>query len=290
MIQPEWAVLLHSRVPGIEVQFRRYNLPKPTDFMVHEDRPILSMMFVPPVIRRIGRYENLGSPYHDLGNIVFTPASVDCRFQGDGGQPLVLSCMFDQALFDRVTRSDGGWSTHQLLRTLNVGGRAGGALDLLLRRLAHELQSPGFATDTMVEGVCLTALAELSRLLGGPSPTDTAPRGKLSVAQLRRLESYIEEIPGRAPSISDMARQCGIGPRRFTTLFRETTGRTVRHWVEERRMDKARHLLAETALPMKVIAFDLGFASQGVFSMAFRRHTGITPSAYRENCGRHGLS
>mgnify|MGYP000989341171 FL=1 len=64
-------------------------------------------------------------------------------------------------------------------------------------------------------------------------------------------------------------------------LFRATTGQTVRTWVDSQRMQKAQRLLAETRLPLKVIAFDLGFANQGVFSTAFKRMTGVSPSDYR---------
>src|SRR5690606_32537050 len=135
---------------------------------------------------------------------------------------------------------DEGWSTRQLLATFDLGGQSGGPLDLLLRRLARELETPGFAAETMIEGLGLTALAELSRQLGGQGPVLPPMRGRLSPAQLRQIESYVEETPGCAPTISELARQCGMGPRRFTTLFRQTTGQTVRNWVEERRMDKAR--------------------------------------------------
>ena len=289
MIQPEWATLHCRNVQGIEVQLRRYDLPCPTDFVVSEERPILSLMLQPYAQRRIGRYEDLGSHYHGLVNLIFTPAHVGCRFQGGGGRPLVLSCLFDEALFRNVTSLDGGWSTRQLLATFDLGGRAGGPLDLLLRRLAHELEMPGFASETMIEGLGLTALAELSRHLGGRNCPTPPERGRLSPAQLRQIESHVEETTGRAPTISELARQCGMGPRRFTTLFRTTTGQTVRHWIEEHRMGKARQLLAETALPMKVIAFDLGFASQAVFSMAFRRRAGVTPSEYRASFGRGHL-
>jgi AraC family transcriptional regulator len=47
-------------------------------------------------------------------------------------------------------------------------------------------------------------------------------------------------------------------------------------------MDQARRLLTETDQPLKMIAYDLGFANQGVFSTAFRRVAGLAPSAYRE--------
>ncbi len=286
MIDPEWTTLRSAQVPGIEVQLRRYDLPRPTDFVTREERPILSLMLRPQATRRIGRYEDFGAAYHGLGAIVFTPARVDCRFQGDGGHPLVLSCLFDEALFRRATALDGDWNAGQLQTTFDLGGHAGGPLDPVLRRLVHELEMPGFASATMIEGLGLTALAELARRLGGAEPPAPDRRGGLSPAHVRRIASYLEEAAGRAPSITDLARQCGMGPRRFTTLFRESTGQTVRQWVEQRRMDKARRLLAETDLPMKAIAFDLGFASQAVFSTAFRRCAGVSPSTYRASCGR----
>lgn len=290
MIDPEWTTLRSAHVPGIEVQLRRYDLPRPTDFVTREERPILSLMLRPHTVRRIGRYEDFGAAYHGLGDIVFTPARVGCRFQGDGGRPLVLSCLFDDALFRRATTLDGDWDARQLQATFDLGGEAGGPLDPILRRLVHELEMPGFASATMVEGLGLTALAELTRRLGGAAPIVPPSRDGLSPAHLRRIVSYVEETSGRTPSITDLARQCGMGPRRFSTLFRQSTGQTVREWVERLRMDKARRLLAETDLPMKAIAFDLGFASQAVFSMAFRRRAGVPPSTYRASCGRRAAA
>ena len=281
MIQPEWDILHQRSVGGIDVQLRRYDLPRPTEFLAHEPRPVLSLMLNSYQVRRIGRYEGIGADFQGLGDVVLTPAHVDCRFRGDGGQPLVLSCLFDHALFDRVTCLGGDWSKRQLLATFDLGASAGRSLDLLLRRLAHELAVPGFATDTMIEGVGLTALAELSRHLGGNAPPRPAEQGRLSDLQMRQIEMCVIETPGVAPTISRLARQCGMGPRRFTTLFRLTTGQTVRAWVEDRRMDTARQLLATTTRPLKRIAFDLGFASQAVFCTAFRRHSGMTPGQYR---------
>ena len=281
MIQPGWDVLHQHNVAGIEVQLRRYDLPRPAEFHVREPRPILSLMLNSYSARRKGRYAGIGSDFQGLGDIVMTPAHVDCQFRGDGGQPLVLSCLFDGKLFDQVTRLDGDWSKQQLLATFDLDGRTGRSLDFLLRRLAQELSMPGFAIDTLIEGIGLTALAELSRHLGGRNPAPASGRGGLTDLQMRQIETCITDMPGIAPTISLLAQQCGLGPRRFTTLFRLTTGRSVHEWVEERRMDSARRLLATTSHPLKRIAFDLGFASHAVFCMAFRRHSGMTPSTYR---------
>ncbi|ARS28484.1 helix-turn-helix transcriptional regulator [Sphingomonas sp. KC8] len=281
MAQLNWTTLAETSVEGIAVQLRRYDLPAPVEMTVREERPVVSMMLPPYPVERLGRYDG-GGDYHGLGNIVFTPPAADCHFRGDGGKPMTLSCLFDRTLFDRVTRIDDGWSRGRLLATLDVGGTAGGAIDAMLRRMAEELRAPGFATETLIEGLGLAALAELSRFLH--ADTTSAPRtsGQLNATQLRRLDEYVDAFPRRAPTISTLAGLLGMSPRRLTTLFRDTTGLTVRAWVEAKRMDQARRLLADTDLPLKAIAYDLGFANQGVFSTAFRRVAGLAPSTYRD--------
>ena len=286
MSQLEWSTLRRRVAGGIEAQLWQFVLPSPLEIVIDEDRKhaILSLTLPPQPARRGARYEELGSTYHDVGGIMLTPASARCQYFSDVGRHLAVACLFDKALFERVTGLSDAWSAHQLLATLDIRGRAGELLDPILRRMARELETPGFAAETMLEGLGLTALAELSRHLNTQGPADLSARGKLSAAQLRQIERHVVETTARAPTITDLARLCDMGPRRFTTLFRATTGQTVRTWVEGQRMGKARRLLVETKLPLKMIAFELGFASQGVFSMAFRRYAGLTPSQYRDDC------
>lgn len=282
MAQTNWATLATARAGGIGVELRQYNLPSPVELTVIETQPVVSMMLPPYPVERFGRYEELGSDYRGLGNIVFTPAGARCQFRGDGGRHLTITCMFDRELFDAVTRIDDGWSRERLLATLDVGGTAGGALDVMLRRMADELRAPGFATETLVEGLGLATLAELSRFLRADAHGEAGRAGRLSAAQLRRLDEYVDAFPRAAPTIGTLAKLLGMSPRRLTTLFRDTTGLTIRAWVEAKRMNQARRLLTETDQPLKVIAYDLGFANQGVFSTAFRRVAGLAPSTYRE--------
>jgi AraC family transcriptional regulator len=282
MAQTNWTTLAQAQAGGVAVQLRRYDLPSPVEMTVTEARPVVSMMLPPYPVERFGRYEGAGADYSGLGNIVFTPANAGCQFRGDGGQPMTVSCLFDRALFDEVTRIEDGWSRGRLLATLDVGGTAGGAIDMMLRRMADELRAPGFATETLIEGLGLAALAELSRFLRADAGGEPRRSGRLNAAQLRRLDEYVDAFPRSAPTIGTLAKLLGMSPRRLTTLFRDTTGLTVRAWVEAKRMEQARRLLIETDQPLKAIAYDLGFANQGVFSTAFRRVAGLAPSAYRE--------
>lgn len=286
MDQLEWTILCQCEAGSIEVQLQRFDLPRSLNAFANENRAILGLTLPPYPAQRRVRYQDLSSTFHELGNVSLTPPSMQCHFLGSKGPTLALSCFFDKPLFQSITQFSGIWDAQQLLSIFDISGTIGGTLDFILRRMAQEIEIPGFASETMIEGLGLTALAELSRHLNGGPPVEPTARGKLSMSQLRRLERYISETPGRAPTITDLAHQCSLGPRRFTTLFRATTGQSVRDWVDAKRMDKAFRLLAETNRPLKVITFDLGFASPAVFSMAFKRRTGTTPREYRATYGR----
>ena len=47
------------------------------------------------------------------------------------------------------------------------------------------------------------------------------------------------------------------------------------------RVEKARRLIVQTTLPLKVIGHQCGFSSVRYFCARFRRHTGLSPGRYR---------
>jgi AraC family transcriptional regulator of arabinose operon len=55
------------------------------------------------------------------------------------------------------------------------------------------------------------------------------------------------------------------------------------HYVEARRIERATQLLRVTSLSVKQIAEQVGFESPFYFSLRFKKATGISPSAYRDN-------
>lgn len=283
MNQLEWATLRRQEAGGIEVQLRHFTLSEPFNVYTSDGRATLGLILPPYPSRGAVQYEELGSSFYDIGNIHLTPPYAHCQFAGGGDCFRSLSCLFDAELFQSVTHISGACNPAQLLSSIDIGGKSGGALDAFMRRMAQEVEAPGFATDTMIEGLGLAALAELARHLNGYSGDERPARGRLSIGQVRLLHDYVNEKRGAAPTITELAQQCGIGPRRFMALFRATTGQTVRHWVDKQRMEKARRLLTETRMPLKVIAFELGFANQGVFSTAFKRMAGVSPREYRNS-------
>lgn len=63
----------------------------------------------------------------------------------------------------------------------------------------------------------------------------------------------------------------------------ERSGTSYRRVVDEARERRARDMLANTSLPVKSIAHDLGFDTPSNFARSFKRWTGATPSAFRKS-------
>ena len=84
-----------------------------------------------------------------------------------------------------------------------------------------------------------------------------------------------------APTKSEVASRLAMSER---TLHRRLADhdQTFQQVVDEVRLDIARSLLADGGPPLGEVAFFTGFAGQSAFTRAFRRWTGSTPPAYRQ--------
>ena len=64
-------------------------------------------------------------------------------------------------------------------------------------------------------------------------------------------------------------------------VFRKCTGKPLNRYVQERKIANAAQELLDTDRTILDIAVAYGFSGRTVFSRAFRRYTGYTPSLFR---------
>lgn len=114
-------------------------------------------------------------------------------------------------------------------------------------------------------------------LLGIISGVRTAPLA-------RHLLNARDLADRRYPEPLDLealARAANVSPRHFSRSFRRVFGETPYQYLLARRLERARHLLRTTDRSVMEICLDVGFSSVGSFTTTFRRHVGVTPTAYR---------
>jgi AraC family transcriptional regulator, glycine betaine-responsive activator len=97
------------------------------------------------------------------------------------------------------------------------------------------------------------------------------------IGAIEMMESNVEE-----PLDQEMlARYVGLSRRQLERLFKKHLGRTPAQYYLELRLERARHLLYQTTMPVMNVAFATGFVSASHFSTCYRQMYGKTPRAER---------
>ena len=86
---------------------------------------------------------------------------------------------------------------------------------------------------------------------------------------------------GTAVSIEQVARAAGLSASRLAHLFKAQAGVTLGQFVEARRLERARQLLARTGLSVEAVAADVGYDNPFYFSLRFKKATGQAPTEFR---------
>ena len=76
-------------------------------------------------------------------------------------------------------------------------------------------------------------------------------------------------------------QHCGIHSKAFASLFTQHCGRSIRCYIEAKRMEAATHLLKFDGLMIATISTNIGYADPCVFASAFRRCFGCSAGEYR---------
>ena len=103
-----------------------------------------------------------------------------------------------------------------------------------------------------------------------------------SAPKIRELVAFVHNHLEEDLGVERLADEARLSPRHFARLFRESLGMPPGEFVERARLGEAVARLAETEVPIDVVATGIGYRSADAFSRAFRRKFGITPSEYRD--------
>jgi AraC-like DNA-binding protein len=84
-------------------------------------------------------------------------------------------------------------------------------------------------------------------------------------------------------SLEQLAERAGLNPHQLSELLNSSAKKTFPEYVTQYRVEQAMRDLAEPGgKTILDIAFSCGFNAKSTFNEAFRKATGLTPSAYRE--------
>ena len=125
------------------------------------------------------------------------------------------------------------------------------------------------------------------RALGRLVPFLEQPATGAKLVRLRKAEESVESALQKHWSLPLVARQFRFSISVFSREFSRFTGRSFSDFLLQKRLEKARRLLAETALPLNQIAEVCGFTSTNYFLQIFKRKMGQSPGQYRRHPDAH---
>ncbi|MCT8971175.1 GlxA family transcriptional regulator [Microbaculum marinisediminis] len=135
--------------------------------------------------------------------------------------------------------------------------------------------------DTVVNRVCEQALTDRVR---SPQDRQRLPlRARLGIhnSKVLTIIELMEANIAEPLSLVELARFAGLSRRQIERLFRRTMGRSPARYYLELRLDRARHLLLQSNLPVVEVAVACGFVSASHFSKCYREFYGRSPLTER---------
>ena len=83
--------------------------------------------------------------------------------------------------------------------------------------------------------------------------------------------------------LDDLAsKHAGVTKEYFCTVFKNITGKTFVHYLNDLRINHAKHLLESTDKQIIRISLDSGFNDLSHFNRTFKKITGVSPTQYRK--------
>ncbi|PZU14824.1 MAG: hypothetical protein DI606_01865 [Sphingobium sp.] len=229
--------------------------------------------------------------YRPLGDVMFLTGEEPLYCRWRKGRQRSVSCTFDMAVIGERWELDWEWPDFDRARSLSAGSDQ---VRIAMRRIADEILAPGFASVARIEAALVSVATDLRRGMEGRSeaakPAEEQGQYVMSPKQQALIRSMLLDMNGPGPSVPELARACGMPGRRLAESYRRSTGVTLRSFMSAMRLERAQTLLRTSDSLVKQIAYDSGFGSSSAFVAAFRKATGMTPAAYREQTGMGRLS
>ena len=113
-----------------------------------------------------------------------------------------------------------------------------------------------------------------------------AESGKVLLGELQEVMANDRPYLDSKLTLSQLAGQLGMSSNYLSQIINQQTGSNFFDYINGHRVEAAKKILADpdrARMNVLTIAMDSGFNSKSAFYTAFKHHTDMTPSQYRQN-------
>jgi AraC family transcriptional regulator len=274
-------IVAQMDLPIAFLQIVHFEMFSPLEDTIRDDQVFrLDLGLSPRLANSRYRYSDRwqANRFEPAGELMVLPPGQALQMKSGVGQHDILLCDLPVRAVERWLDGKFEWTDRQLDASLNI---ASPAIRHLLLQLGQEARHPGFASKIMMEALAMQIAVNLQRYF--LAVEDKPVAGGLLPWRLRLVDERLGDL-NTVPSLHELAELCRLSVRQFSRAFRISRGLSIGEYVAERRLEKAKELLAAGGR-VKAVSYATGFASPSSFCYAFRKAVGVAPGEYQLRVG-----
>lgn len=140
---------------------------------------------------------------------------------------------------------------------------------------------------TRIQALALKCFAGVLETLP-PSAIDPGSADGAEWLLIKPALTHIDLHLHQKISVGQMAAMVGVSQAHFAKMFRRLTGKSLIHYLRERRIGEAAERLTHTRDSIDLICAETGFTNRCHFTRVFAAAKGVPPARYRRT--RHAFS
>lgn len=231
-----------------------------------------------PVSYREGRYERSGVRVQ--GQYCVSPANGTTRWTMSGPAISLLLRVTPQLIDETAQAMGSGGGRIELAPAAHLRDPQIERIGAMMQAEERERYPSGrLFVDALADALAARLLALQQRRFAAAAG---APAQALPAWRLRRVIDYIEAHLDADLTLAELAAVAGFSVSHFKPLFKRATGVPAHRFVLERRVERARQRLLESAQGLSEIALETGFADASHMARCMRRLIGVSPMQVRQ--------
>ncbi|MBL4605581.1 MAG: helix-turn-helix transcriptional regulator [Flavobacteriaceae bacterium] len=108
------------------------------------------------------------------------------------------------------------------------------------------------------------------------------PKGSIDSNIVREFNFLVENNFKTKHSVAEYAKLMNKSPKTISNIFSKISTKTPQQFIQHRRLLEARRLLQYSCKQVQEVAYEIGYDDIQSFSRFFKKHTGISPSKFKE--------
>lgn len=148
-------------------------------------------------------------------------------------------------------------------------------------RALETMPFQGVMRRAYIEARAVELLCDLWEQVGRAELAPHTSIDERTLVKVERTRAHIDAGFAEPLAMRRLAHDAGTNETKLSRAFRSVYGMTIFEYVRSRRMEEAQRMLRAGKLSVTEIAFEVGYEYSCNFSVAYKRHYGVTPKEER---------